>query len=85
MDHVRKDYILLDDKLGIMVVPHKKSAPQWFTYDEIDEMRLTLSPRVPRMLLAYNEMMAWTKRARIEQIKLGAKEVYGEESDRADL
>jgi len=58
---VRKDYILLDDDLEIMVVPHIKRDQKWLTYDEVDEMRKVF-PRFPSMLQTYNEMCAWVKR-----------------------
>jgi len=59
---MRKDYILLDDDLEIMVVPHKPTDPQWLTYEEIDKLERTLSPRVTRLLHTYNEMCSWVER-----------------------
>jgi hypothetical protein len=56
---MRKDYILLDDDLEIMVFPHKPTDPQWITYEELDRMERTLSPRITSMLHTYNEMCSW--------------------------
>jgi hypothetical protein len=56
---MRKDYILLDDDLEIMVFPHKPTDPQWITYEELDKMERVLSPRITRMLHTYNEMCSW--------------------------
>ena len=52
----RHDYVLLDDTTCIMVVPHLEKR-QWFTYDELDELRVK-TPRLPRMLYGYNETEA---------------------------
>jgi hypothetical protein len=55
---MRTDYILLDDDLEIMVIPHKPGEPKWLTYDEVDELRLVFR-RFPSMIHYYNEMGAW--------------------------
>jgi hypothetical protein len=65
---VINDYILLDDNLQIMVVPHLAGDPKWFTYDELDEMRRSLDPRITRIILADNKPGAWPMR--LELIKL---------------
>jgi hypothetical protein len=65
---VRKDYILLDDDLQIMVVPHIGRDQKWLSYDEVDEMR-KIFPRFPRMLYNYNEMGAWIQRMELAQRK----------------
>jgi hypothetical protein len=75
---MRHDFILLDDDLEIMVVPHLGRDQKWLTYDEVDEMRW-IFPTFPRMLQTYNEMGAW-----IEQIGLD-KEMISEESNGTDL
>jgi hypothetical protein len=59
---MRKDYILLDDDLEIMVFPHKPTDPQWMTYDEVDKLERTLSPRITMMIHVYNEMASWIQR-----------------------
>ena len=64
MDHVRKDYILLDDTQQIMVTPHGKEK-KWHTYDEIDILRKELSPRLTRMMFEYNEMGHWIEKMRL--------------------
>jgi len=56
---MREDYILLDDDLQIMVFPHRPSDPKWLTYDEVDNLERTLSPRITRMIHVYNEMCSW--------------------------
>ena len=62
---MRKDYILLDDDLEIMVIPHKPvplpSDRKWLTYDEIDEMR-KIFPRFPSMLHIFNDMGSFVER-----------------------
>ncbi|MHC4422231.1 MAG: hypothetical protein ACYS1E_16760 [Planctomycetota bacterium] len=58
---MRKDYILLDDDLEIMVVPHLGREQKWLTYDEVDEMR-KIFQRFPQMLQTYNEMGSWVER-----------------------
>jgi hypothetical protein len=45
-----------------MVVPHKPTDPQWLTYDEVDALERTLSPRITSMLHTYNEMCSWVER-----------------------
>lgn len=60
---MREDYILIDDTQQIMVTPYGKEK-KWHTYDEIDELRLKLSPRITRMMFVYNEMGSWIKRMR---------------------
>jgi len=61
---MRKDYILLDDDLEIMVIPHKPvSLPtdrKWLTYDEVDEMR-KIFPRFPSMMQTFNDMGAFVE------------------------
>lgn len=83
MEDVRNDYILLDDDLELFIFPHKPTDPQWLTYDEVDELRRTLSPRMPRMLHTYNEMVSWTERMSLIKKRLmrTRKESTGEESD----
>jgi len=62
---IRTDYLLLDDDLEIMVVPHKPvplaTDRKWLTYDEVDEMR-KIFPRFPSMLYNFNEMGAFIER-----------------------
>jgi hypothetical protein len=65
---MRKDYILLDDDLEIMVVPHIGRDQKWLTYDEVDEMR-KIFPRFPSMLQTYNEMGSWVERMGLKQRK----------------
>ncbi len=74
----RKDLILLDDTMQIMVFPHRPTDPKWLTYDEVDKLERTMSPRITRMIHVYNEMASWIQR----HIK-GRQE--NEESDGADL
>jgi hypothetical protein len=62
---MRKDYILLDDDLEIMVVPHIGREQKWLTYDEVDEMR-KIFPRFPAMLQTYNEMGSWVERMELK-------------------
>ncbi len=69
---IRHDYLLVDDDLEIMVFPHKPGEPKWLTYDEVDKLERTLSPRITRMIHVYNEMCSWTERMERSQ---------GEESD----
>ncbi len=57
----RHDYILLDDDLEIMVVPHLARDHKWVTYDEIDGMRKSY-PTFPRMIYNYNEQVSWEVR-----------------------
>ncbi len=57
----RHDYILLDDDLEIMVVPHLVREHKWITYDEIDEMRKSY-PRFPSMIQVYNDQVSWEVR-----------------------
>lgn len=66
---MRNDYILLDDIQQIMVVPHLHKK-KWFTYDEIDRIRIKSNQRFPRMLYNYNETASWVRR----KIKLSRKE-----------
>jgi hypothetical protein len=66
---VRNDYLLLDDDLEIMVVPHLERDHKWVTYDEIDEMRKVF-PRFPSMLQTYNETESWAKRMGLIKEKL---------------
>jgi hypothetical protein len=69
---MRNDYILLDDDLEIMVIPHKPvslpSDRKWLTYDEVDKMR-KIFPRFPRMMQTYNNMAAWVERMELVQRK----------------
>lgn len=58
---MREDYLLVDDTLEIMVFPHKPEEPKWFTYDEIDQLERTLSPRITRMIYVYNDMCSFTE------------------------
>jgi hypothetical protein len=65
-DNVRQDLILLDDDLEIMVFPHKPTDPQWVTYEELDKLERTLSPKITRMIHTYNEMCSWTERMKLK-------------------
>jgi hypothetical protein len=80
MEYTRRDLILLDDDLEIMVVPHLGRKQKWLTYDEVDEMRWIFQG-FPRMLQTYNELCAWVK---IKQMGLD-KEMISEESNGTDL
>jgi hypothetical protein len=66
---MRTDYILLDDDLEIMVIPHKPGEPKWLTYEEVDKLERTLSPKITRMLHFYNEMGAFVERVENENIR----------------
>jgi hypothetical protein len=58
---MRTDFILLDDDLEIMVIPHIPEDRKWLTYDEVDEMR-KIFPRFPAMIQAFNDMGNFVER-----------------------
>jgi hypothetical protein len=63
-----KKLVMVDDILQIFIIPYYHKTRKYLTYDELDDMRRRLSPRMPSMLYEYNEMCRWVRRMKLRKM-----------------